>query len=97
VAKDLLRRGFVIVEKNKWFGRRFEVDIWASRNDIGDVWIEVKTLSDPEWCLSRVRNQQLTRLRRASISLEATLWLALVCPQKNIEYVDLHTMEPVEC
>lgn len=94
---DLQQRRFQIIATNTWFARRFEIDIWVRRQDVGDIWIEVKTISDPEWRSTRVRSRQLKCLREASINLDKTLWLALVDPDKNIEYVDLHSMEPVEC
>lgn len=97
VENDLKQRGFLIRERNFWFRRRFEVDLWVWRKDTGQVWIEVKSMPHSDFLPTRVRPRQRGQLLRGAAAIQAGLWFAFVDSFGNILYLDGVTGESIEC
>jgi hypothetical protein len=91
-----LKQRFEILAENKWFGRCFEVDLWVRRADVGEVWVEVKSLPKTAFLSTRWRLGQRTRALRAAEQLGVAMWLALVDENDRVFYVDGISAERVD-
>jgi Holliday junction resolvase-like predicted endonuclease len=78
VYQYLINKKFFVLSRNVWFQRRFEIDLWVRREDVGEVWIEVKSFSPHANLETRLRTLQRRRLLQAANAMQVGLWMAVV-------------------